>query len=93
MSHTASSELRQKQKAAFYSLPQWFREEPAEVFRFPHKRNRGIQFALWLTHLRNVMATNCLLIERITVEGRDEAWMLQNAKFMLNNVLLVWNNR
>lgn len=89
-----AAQLRQKHKNAYDSLPEWLRREPtAEQFRQGSGGGNVVVWALVKVSLRNVMATNCLLIERITTEGRDEAWMLQTAKFMLNNVLLIWNNR
>jgi len=69
------SELREKHRVAYEGLPEWVRREPTqEDFR---GRGTGMgaraTWALLRIALRNIVAHNCLLIERITAEGRDEA--------------------
>jgi hypothetical protein len=90
--NTFPSELRQKHRDAYDSIPEWVRREPTPE-QFREGGVLGPTWAIYRIAVRNVMATNCLLIERITDVGRDEAWMLHTAKFILNNVLLLWNNR
>ena len=69
------SALREKHRVAYENLPEWVRREPSqEDFRARGMgMGRRATWALLRIALRNIVAHNCLLIERITAEGRDEA--------------------